>query len=207
MMSRSPTETSSAPAARAARARHAARAARGCSVDRCAVAPRRRAGTRLDAANFHHSRDWLPLVRRPRHGRGLDGVRAGPSTGSAAGALRARRDPSAHGRPVVIRMSPPMSVRASPVITMRTLSMTERSVTIAATPSARQAKKNSRRFQAARVSRSAMRRTNITAAPPARASTARGRAVRPSGPVACRQARGQLGIVRHEHQGRAVARD
>ena len=57
-----------------------------------------------------------------------------------------------------------MSVRASPVITLRTLWITERSATMAATPTAMQTKKNSRRCHDARVSRTAMRRTNIIAA-------------------------------------------
>ena len=117
----------------------------------------------LDAANLHHPRDRLPLdppacaiVAR------LDGVGARPHAGLGRQARVERRAiRSAQGRPVEIRMSPPMSVRASPVITTRTLSMTDRSVTMAATPSARQTKKNSRRFQAARVSRSAMRRMNL----------------------------------------------
>ena len=80
--------------------------------------------------------------------------------------------------------------------------MTDRSVTIAATPSERQAKKNSSRFHDARVSRTAMRRTNIMA--PAAAASAR--VLRVAAAVAQRQLRfgqrRQRRVVRHQHQGR-----
>ena len=54
-----------------------------------------------------------------------------------------------------------MSAFASRPKTSRTLWITDRSATMAATPTAMQTKKNSRRRQAARVSRTAIRRTKI----------------------------------------------
>ena len=66
-----------------------------------------------------------------------------------------------HSRLVAMSTSAAMSDRASPPSTSRTLRMTDRNATMAATPTAMQMKKNSRRRHAARISRTAIRRTNV----------------------------------------------
>src|SRR5688500_1535468 len=53
--------------------------------------------------------------------------------------------------------------RASPAKVKRTLWITERSATMAPTPTAMHTKKNRRRFHDARISRAAMTATNLTA--------------------------------------------
>ena len=101
-------------------------------------------------------------------------------------------------RLVAISTSAAVSDRASLPNTPRTFWMTDRSATIAATPTAMQMKKNSSRFHDDRVSRTAMRRTktswrqhHATVAQHDRASARRG----------------ELGIVRHEHQRRPAVTD
>ncbi len=74
------------------------------------------------------------------------------------------------GRELDTTRSAPSSARASPANTCRTLWMTERSVTIAPTPSAMQRKKNSSRRHEARISRSAIAATNLIARPRCRPS-------------------------------------
>ena len=75
------------------------------------------------------------------------------------------------GRPVETTRSAPSSARAWPANTSRTLWMTDRSVTMAPTPSAMQRKKNRSRRHDARISRSAIDHTKLTRRPrPARSS-------------------------------------
>jgi hypothetical protein len=73
---------------------------------------------------------------------------------------------SDHSRLLEIETSAAMNVFASVVKTSRALWITDRSATMAATPTAMQMKKNSRRRHDARVSRTAMRSTNIIAPSP-----------------------------------------
>ena len=67
-----------------------------------------------------------------------------------------------NGRLLVMMASALISVRASPAKVLRTLWTTDRSATMAPTPTAMQIKKNSRRCQEARISRTAMNSTNLT---------------------------------------------
>ena len=122
---------------------------------------------RLDRTQLDHFGDVYALIRRPCHRHHLDrvdpaGVRnAGDARGNAF-----RR--AALPRPIVeIRISAAISVRASDESTCRTLWMTDRSATMAPTPMAMQTKKKTSRFQADRVSRRAVRRTNRIRLPPA----------------------------------------
>jgi hypothetical protein len=77
------------------------------------------------------------------------------------------RAASGQSRVVLITTSAPTSARASELTTPRTLWMTDRSATMAATPTAMQTKKNSSRRHEARVSRTAIRSTNIIGPAPA----------------------------------------
>src|SRR6266853_1100508 len=71
------------------------------------------------------------------------------------------RASGAHSRVVAIRTSAAISDRASPPSTSRTLRMTDRSATMAATPTAMHTKKNTRRCHDERVSRTAIVNTNF----------------------------------------------
>ena len=166
---------------------------------------------RLNGPQLDHLRD-RPPVRRPHHRRRLDrfGPRGGAGLGEAAvDRPRApRRSSRASCRTGRRRRSAPC---ASLPNTPRTLWMTERSATMAATPTAMQTKKNSSRRHDARVSRTAIRRTNLMRVLRYREWTGERRSAptpvfsttRPSRRTSLRVGhRGQLGVVRHEHDRR-----
>ena len=135
-----------------------------------AVAQRQRAvqrELRPDRAQLHHPRCQLRGIGRPHHRRDLGRLGAHGDRGRRALPRRASSGPRrVHGRLVVSITSAPSSVRASPASATRTLWMTDRSATIEPTPMAMQTKKNSSRCHDARISRIAMRRTKVIAAPP-----------------------------------------
>ena len=117
---------------------------------------------RLHRAQLRHPRDRLRPVRRPHHRRRLD--RLGPRRwrrprrGGGRSSRAPRRSSRGWSRSARRRRSATWPRVPN---TPRTLWITERSATIAATPTAMQTKKNSSRRHDARVSRTAIRRTNI----------------------------------------------
>src|SRR5215813_5265575 len=126
---------------------------------------------------------------------------------------RSARRSGVHGRFVPTTRSAARSARDSRVRLPLTVWMTDRSMTIAPTPIATQTKKNRRRRHDARISRSAMRSTNVMMfreafAPrtPLHALSLGSFASSYDVSVAQRDglvgALRQLGIVRHEHDGR-----
>jgi hypothetical protein len=115
----------------------------------------------LDGAQLRHLGNARRRVGRPH----IVGVSVVSVRANAPAVARWRsifcRASSGQSRVVLITTSAPTSALASELTTPRTLWMTDRSATMAATPTAMQTKKNSRRRHDARVSRTAMRRTNI----------------------------------------------
>src|SRR5687768_1113258 len=131
------------------------------------------------------------------------------TTGAAARrASISFRSSGVQPRLVAIMTSEAIMARASLTMPWRTVWITDRSATMAPTPMATQTKKNTRRFQEARSSRTVIFRTKRMALEPHRpVSRVADRAVRRSlhhPPVPQRDPDvcfgGELGVVRDEHQ-------